>query len=139
MRVDAPHAWGGIIGAIQDNGSYEKGWLLGFVNNRFSFALNGKGGDDRLNYMTAGQDFIPRQWYHLVATYDGATMKLHVDGEVAATSNSQSGAVQYPPDAFYEIGAYHDDDEQFFTKGMVHEIRVYHRVLSVDEIKNHTS
>ena len=139
VRVDAPHAWGGIIGAIQDNGSYEKGWLLGFVNNRFSFALNGKGGDDRLNYMTAGQDFIPRQWYHLVATYDGATMKLHVDGEVAATSNSQSGAIQYPPDAFYEIGAYHDDDEQFFTKGMVHEIRVYHRVLAVDEIKNHTS
>ncbi len=105
VRVDAPHAWGGIIGAIQDNGSYEKGWLLGFVNNRFSFALNGKRGDDRLNYMTADQDFIPGQWYHLAATYDGATMKLHVNGKVAATSNSQSGAVQYPPHAFYEIGA----------------------------------
>jgi len=137
VRVDAPHAWGGIIGAIQDNGSYEKGWLLGFVNNRFSFALNGKRGDDRLNYMSADQDFIPGQWYHLAATYDGATMKLHVNGKVAATSNSQSGAVQYPPHAFYEIGAYHDDDEQFFTKGMVHEIRVYHRVLAWNEIKDH--
>ena len=137
VRVDSPQAWGGIIGAMQDNGTYEKGWLLGFVNSRFSFALNGKGGDDQLNYMTAGNDFIPRQWYHLAATYDGATMKLHVNGKVAATSTSQSGAVQYPPHAFYEIGAYHDDDEQYFTKGMVHEIRVYHRVLSVDEIKKH--
>ena len=137
VRVDSPQAWGGIIGAMQDNGTYEKGWLLGFVNSRFSFALNGKGGDDQLNYMTAGNDFIPGQWYHLAATYDGATMKLHVNGKVAATSTSQSGAVQYPPHAFYEIGAYHDDDEQYFTKGMVHEIRVYHRVLSVDEIKKH--
>ena len=139
VRVDAPHAWGGIIGAMQDNGSYEKGWLLGFANSRFSFALNGKGGDDRLNYMTAAQDFILGQWYHLAATYDGSTMNLYVNGEVAATSNSQSGAIQYPPSAFYEIGAYHDDDEQFFTKGMIHEIRVYHRILSVEEIKNHTS
>ena len=124
---------------MQDNGSYEKGWLLGFANSRFSFALNGKGGDDRLNYMTAAQDFILEQWYHLVATYDGSTMNLYVNGEVAATSNSQSGAVQYPPDAFYEIGAYHDDDEQFFTKGMIHEIRLYDRILAVEEIKNHTS
>ena len=137
VRVDAPSAWGGIVGAIQDNGTYEKGWLLGFVNKRFSFALNGKGGDDRLNYMSADHDFIPEQWYHLAATYDGATMRLHVNGKVAATSTSQSGAVQYPPHAFYEIGAYHDDDEQFFTKGMVHEIRVYHRVLAADEIKKH--
>ncbi|MDP7051852.1 MAG: PQQ-binding-like beta-propeller repeat protein [Verrucomicrobiota bacterium] len=139
VRVDAPHAWGGIIGAIQDNGTYEKGWLLGFSNNRFSFALNGKGGDDRLNYMTAAQDFVPKQWYHLAATYNGSTMNLYVNGEVAATSNSQNGAIQYPPNAFYEIGAYHDDDEQFFTKGMIHEICVYHRVLPVEAIKNHAN
>ena len=139
VRIDAPHSWGGIIGAIQDNGSYEKGWLLGFTNSRFNFALNGKGGDDRLNYMTADKDFILGQWYHLAATYDGSTMNLYVNGKIAATSNSQSGAVQYPPNAFYEIGAYHDDDEQYFTKGMIHEIRVYHRILSEEEIKHHTS
>ena len=94
VKVDEPHSWGGIIGAMQDNGTYEKGWLLGFANSRFSFALNGKGGDDSLNYMTADQDFIPGQWYHLAATYDGTTMNLYVNGESAATSNSQSGVIQ---------------------------------------------
>ena len=138
VKIDEPHSWGGIIGAMQDNGTFEKGWLLGFANKRFSFALNGKGGDDSLNYMTADQDFIPGQWYHLAATYDGTTMNLYVNGESAATSNSQSGVIQYPPNAFYEIGAYHDDDEQFFTKGMIHEIRVYHRILSAEEIETHT-
>ena len=67
---------------MQDNGTYEKGWLLGFTNKRFSFALNGKGGDDSLHYMTADQDFIPGQWYHLAATYDGTTMNLYVNGEI---------------------------------------------------------
>jgi hypothetical protein len=42
VRIDEPLSWGGIVGAIQDNGSYEKGWLLGFVDQKFSFALNGQ-------------------------------------------------------------------------------------------------
>ena len=29
-RVDKPIEWGGILGAIQDNGSFERGWLLGY-------------------------------------------------------------------------------------------------------------
>ena len=57
MRVDEPLSWGGIIGAIQDNGSYEKGWLLGFQDQRFSFALNGRGGLIALQYMAADQNF----------------------------------------------------------------------------------
>ena len=136
--IDEPLSWGGIVGAIQDNGTYEKGWLLGFVDQKFSFALNGQNGPDKLNYMKAGEDFLTGQWYHLAATYDGATMSLHVNGAIAATSTQQSGAIQYPPSAFYEIGAYHDKDEHYFSKGMVHEVRVYHRVLSVEEIRNHT-
>ena len=28
VMIDRPQKWGGICGAIQDNGSYEKGWLL---------------------------------------------------------------------------------------------------------------
>jgi len=137
-RIDEPLSWGGIIGAIQDNGAFEKGWLLGFIDQKFCFALNGKNGPDRLNYMKADDDFVTGQWYHLAATYDGATMTLHINGKVSATSKQQSGDIQYPDRAFYEIGAYHDQDEHYFSKGMVHEVRVYHRVLSRAEIKEHT-
>lgn len=138
VRIDEPLSWGGIVGAIQDNGSYEKGWLLGFVDQKFSFALNGNEGPDKLNYMTADEDFILGQWYHLAATYDGSKMTLHVNGKVSATSQEQSGEIQYPPNAYYEIGAYHDKDEHYFSKGMIHEVRVYHRALSLKEIKDHT-
>ena len=44
--------WGGIAGIIQDNGDYERGWLLGYVNRKFSFALASKG-HQRLTYLQA--------------------------------------------------------------------------------------
>ena len=137
VRVDEPLSWGGIIGAIQDNGSYEKGWLLGFQDQRFSFALNGQGGPDRLQYMAADQNFDLKRWYYLSASYDGKRMRLYVDGEPVAESTQQSGPIQYPPSAFYEVGAYHDQDEHYQTKGMLHEVRLYHRVLSAEEMAQH--
>ncbi|MGB1673608.1 MAG: hypothetical protein ACPHRA_10330, partial [Limisphaerales bacterium] len=34
-------------------------------------------------------------------------------------------------------GAYHDQDEHYQTKGMLHEVRLYHRVLSAEEMAQH--
>jgi hypothetical protein len=77
---------------------------------------------------------VPKKWHHVVATYDGATMRLYVDGELSASSADQKGEINYPPRAFYEIGAYHDDDEHYRTQGMIHEVRVYNRVLSPEQV-----
>ena len=48
--------WGGIAGIIQDNGSYERGWLLGYVNRKFSFALASEG-HQLLTYLQGTTDF----------------------------------------------------------------------------------
>jgi len=133
VRVDQVQRWGGLVGAIQDNGSYERGWLLGFENTRFNFALASKGGPGSLTYMQAAADFTPGNWYHVVGTYDGETMNLYVNGQLAATSKQQNGEINYPPDSFYEIGAYHDSNELYRTRGMIHEVRVYNRALSSKE------
>ncbi|MFT5326900.1 MAG: hypothetical protein ACI8P0_004783, partial [Planctomycetaceae bacterium] len=50
VRVDEPQTWGGIVGAIQDNGDFERGWLLGYRDSKFSFALAGAEGNGRLTY-----------------------------------------------------------------------------------------
>ena len=52
VRVDKSLEWGGIVGALQDNGEYEKGWLLGYRGNQFCFALNTEG-SKRLTYLTS--------------------------------------------------------------------------------------
>lgn len=137
VRVDEPLTWGGIIGAVQDNGSYERGWLLGYNGSRFSFAVCGKQGPGNLTYLAAGPDFQPGTWHHVVGTYDGREMRVYVDGQLKATSTAQKGPIDYPPQAFYEIGAYHDKDEFFRLTGMIHEVRVYRRVLRAEEVRKH--
>ncbi|MDE0737022.1 MAG: methyltransferase domain-containing protein, partial [Pirellulaceae bacterium] len=134
VRIEAPRRWGGIIGAIQDNGAYERGWLLGYCNSSFCFALAGKEGPSNMTYLTASEAFIPGQWYHVAATYDGKTQSLYVNGKLLGTSRAEQGDINYPPKAFYEIGSYHDSDENYPAQGMIHEVRLYKRALTAAEI-----
>lgn len=137
VRVDQPLKWGGIIGAVQDNGNDEHGWLLGYSDTKFSFAVAGKKGDGRLTYLASKSDFDRARWHHVVGTYDGKTQRVYVDGELAGEATTQQGEIRYPPKAFYEIGAYHDKDENFRMTGLVHEVRVYNRAISADEVAAH--
>lgn len=134
VRVDAPLDWGGIIGAIQDNGKYERGWLLGYIKDRFAFGLAATGGADTLGYLKSKTAFRKGAWYHVAGTYDGKTKRLYVNGTLEATATDQSGPINYPPKTFYEIGAYHDDNEYFRMAGQIHEVCVYRRTLSADEV-----
>ncbi len=136
VRVDRVSQWGGIIGAIQDNGDYERGWLLGFMNSNFTFGVATEGGK-RLTYLPATQPFETNRWYHVVGTYDGAEMHVYVDGESVASSREQSGPILYPPSAPYVIGSYQDDDECYPLAGAINEVRLYRRALSADEVRQH--
>ena len=137
VRVDRPMAWGGLIGAIQDNGSYEHGWLLGFIDSKFSLAVSGKEGSGKLTYLKAKSDFVVGRWYHVAGTYDGQTMRLYVNGKLESESKTEKGDIDYPPQAYYEIGAYHDKDEYFRLNGRILEVRVYGDVLTANEIAEH--
>ena len=134
-RIDAPLTWGGIIGAFQDNGSFERGWVLGYSKEKFTFGIAaGKASRDpikpRMTYLTAPSPFEFGTWYCVAGTYDGKTMRLYVDGKPVASSSSQQGDIHYPDSGYYEIGAYHDDDENFNMTGALNEIRVYSNALT---------
>jgi len=137
VQVDQTSAWGGIIGAFQDNGSFERGWILGTRDQKFCFALRADQGNSQLTYLTAEKDFALGQWHHVVGTYDGTTMSLYVDGRLAAKSTTQAGNISYPPQAFYEMGAYHDKDEYYRLRGAIHEVRVYQRAVTANEVSRH--
>lgn len=131
--VDRIQEWGAIVGAIQDNGSYERGWLLGFRKAKFCLGIAGAE-RKRLTYLTARDEFVPGAWYHIVGTYDGAAMKLFVDGHLAAESKEQSGEILYPPKTWFEIGAYHDDNELYPMEGKIAEITIFDGALAGAEI-----
>lgn len=135
VRIDKPLPWGGIVGALQDNGDYEKGWLLGYRDQQFFFALNSQG-SSKLTYLTATRQFDPGFWYFVVGTYDGQRQQLYVDGERVAQAQEQSGAIAMPEDGTFVIGAYRDDDELYGLTGQIERVGIWDRALQDAEIRS---
>jgi hypothetical protein len=72
-------------------------------------------------------------WYYLAATYDGETLKSYVNGALVTSNPGPSG----PPDADpfpFTLGK-HSQASQFF-QGIVDDVRVYSRALTLAEIQN---
>jgi hypothetical protein len=131
---------GGVTGLIQDNGDYEKGWLLGYNQREFLFLLSTAATDDgngafaRLNGRTPLE---VGRWHYLAATYDGDVMRLYLDGKEDGQSMAPSGDILYPENGRYSLGAYVDDNEFHPLAGAIFEVRTYGRVLSAEEIAVH--
>ncbi len=111
VAIDQPVEYGSIVGTFQDNGDNETGWLVGYRNSKFCFALASKGADDGnglMTYLTGKSEFEPGKMYHVAAVFDGKQMQLYVNGKLDGTSQQQSGEILYPAKAPFVIGAYHD-------------------------------
>ena len=136
VRIDEPLRWGGIAGAFQDNGSFERGWILGYQNSRFSFGLAATNGPPSMTYLDSKTKFESQSWYHVVGTYDGKLQRVFVNGELESEATQETGAIRYPETAFFELGAYHDKDENYRLTGMLHEVAVYSRALTNDDVRS---
>ena len=130
VSVSSAVSWAGAVNYIQDNGSSEHGWILGQLGGSFLFGLS----TSQLTYLSAAAAFQTNRWYYLVGTYDGAQMRLYVNGQLSASSSAQSGPIDYLPSTFM-IGAYKDDNEEYKWKGAIHEVAVLGQVLSASEVQ----
>lgn len=133
VLVNKPLPWGGILSCLQDNGDYERGWVLGYINANFVFGLASQT-RQRLTYLKGTNAFQPGRWYHVAGTYDGQQQMIFVNGQRENLATDQIGPIAYPPRTFYEFGAYHDDNEYYHLDGCIHEIRLYDRALSEADI-----
>src|SRR5581483_11362428 len=71
-------------------------------------------------------------WTHLAGTYDGTTLRLYVNGTQVGTAAKTGGiAVSTNP---LQIGG--DSIYGQYFSGVIDEVRIYNRALSVTEIKN---
>ena len=70
-------------------------------------------------------------WTHVAATYDGATLRLYVDGTLASSA-AATGAISTSTGAF-RIGGNTLWGEYF--QGLIDEVRIYNRALSQTEIQ----
>jgi len=82
-------------------------------------------GDGKMTYLRGKSKYELGKWYHVAAVYDGAQLRLYVNGELDATSDQQSGDILYPREAPVVIGAHRDRNENNFHRGRIREATIY--------------
>lgn len=135
--VEQTVEWGGILGAMEDRGGAQKGFMLGFRQSNFSFGVSTEGADDgdgRMTHVRDRHSIEWGRWYHVAGTYDGKHQRLFVDGLQVNEADDQSGKILYPNETDCLIGSLQQGDTQFFWRGWLREARIFDRALSPEEV-----
>ena len=77
------------------------------------------------------------RWFHLAGTYDGRTLRLYVDGEEICSKWRWMKNPIAMPDVLFAISSHQRDSGEIVDEitGKIDEVRIYYRVLNVDEIQ----
>lgn len=135
VSVGACPDWTGIVGALQDNGSYERGCMLGVHKDKFFFSL-ASSESQKLTYLMAPTTLEKRKSTQLVGTYDGSTMRLYVNGVEVAQSSEQQGGLRVDERSWLTIGAYKDNDELYPFQGEIKSVTIYEGVWQPEPKKH---
>ncbi|NQT16282.1 MAG: FAD-dependent oxidoreductase, partial [Planctomycetes bacterium] len=108
----------------------EESYALRFAGGRLGFLLWKDG--QAASLISAKADWSPDAWSHVVATYDGARLRLFVDGREDAASPKP---FQGPIDATTSPLGIGSSGSQHHFHGILDEVRLYCRALSADEIR----
>jgi hypothetical protein len=134
VTVESSPPWCGLVGATQDNNTYERGCLLGIHEDRFFFSLVADQ-KSRLTYLLAPAPIEKGKPYHVVGTFDGQTMRLYLDGAQVAESHEQSGALLIDAHSWLAVGAYKDNDELYPLTGFIRAANIYEGALTPEVIR----
>ena len=137
VRIDEPTRWGGIISAVSDNGDREKGWVLGYDNDSFTFGIASTGADDGnglLTYLDGQTHYELGHWYMVTATFDGKSAKLYVNAKLDAQTDQQHGKVLYENKTPLAIGAYIDSNELHPMNGRIRNAYLFNQAMSPEQI-----
>jgi len=77
------------------------------------------------------------QWQHLAMTYDGAALKVYLDGE--PVGSKPIGKPRVPGGAPLAIGRRPDGYATGYFRGAVDEVRLYKRAATAVELKRHAA
>ncbi|MEO8589661.1 MAG: LamG-like jellyroll fold domain-containing protein [Flavobacteriales bacterium] len=107
-------------------------WSLAFVNaTAIRFRLTAGGTMTELT--SAPSSLFGGNWYHIVAAYDGAEMRILINGALMANT-TKTGSVGYAPQAPASLGAQSTGFAPI--SAWLDDVRIYDRGLSDQEILN---
>jgi len=108
----------------------------GWIFYQSATGWNYRQGDSVNNYtvsITASNPIVVDTWYHLVATYDGTTAILYVNGAEAVRQDSAN----FAPNPSVNLGIGARGDNSFWFDGKVDEVAIYAKTLDATQIAAH--
>jgi len=138
LRTAGLGSWQGLIGKFGFHDNQRAYQLMINSGGQFSFHLSrdGRSGWGSHEFiLTSGSYTVPPGvWVHVVATYDGETMRLYADGAEVGSKAYSDGI--FSSSADLSFGATNNGNSQRFG-GTLDEIRIYRRALSPGEVSQH--
>jgi len=132
--------WNTVV--LKERGAGNLSWAL-YAHDGFPqpSGFNSPAGYTRTNPVASTTDRAVRtnaplpinQWTHLATTYDGANMRLYVNGVLVSTV-AQTGGLSVGNGAL-KIGGNSVFSGGEFFHGLIDEVRIYNRALTVDQIQ----
>ena len=114
------------------NGGEHTSYGIGVFGDGASFNMF-LGSDANRQTLNKPHALDAKTWHYVVGTYDGATMKVYVDGELAV-EQAQKFNFTGTNDQDLRIGCSKDRPQYTFENGSIDEAAIWRRALSEDEI-----
>ena len=114
------------------NGGELNSYGIGVFNDGASFNMFLGSGNARPT-LSQPHEMDANTWHHVVGTYDGSTMKVYVDGALAAEQD-QNFDFLGTNDQDLRIGCSKDRPQYTFENGSIDDVALWRRALSEDEI-----
>lgn len=114
-------------------GSPRAGWLIYQGAAGFNFRMFNQNGTTASVNISGGGPLTAGTWYHVVATYDGSTAVVYVNGS-EVVRDTPTGYVA-PTDGAFAIGM--RADNSFVWSGQADEVALYGTALTADQVTAH--
>jgi hypothetical protein len=128
------------------NNPYNGGLGLGFAgvelatyNNEFFFACNGTNAESKAHELDGPANLTTNVWHHVVATFNGTTEQLWVNGVSGSPKNVTAQYYDPHPSAPLMIGGGGEPAATYGNDlaGTIDDVAIYPEVLPLTSISNH--
>ena len=125
-----PSSWAGTFGIAHDNSSTNKSFVVGNYGGKFTVqSANG-------SWVNIQSSDLPiNEWHHCVATLDGTTVKMYIDGELVKTETTSWGTTTVATDTRVQVGIDLPGSNEVY-QGYYSDARIYATALSADDVKS---
>jgi hypothetical protein len=117
----------------------EKDWTNSYYfgsgqnNNTISFGMDPNANVN--NIVETGPIVTTGVWTHVAGTWDGATLRIYVNGELSASKAWVNASVDGSPRTT-KIGRWYNDTEDHYFEGNLDEIRIWSETRTIDQIRD---